>query len=230
MRKEISSLIKQVLKTFLVLCIFLIVPSLLFLLLKNYNFDYGIYNNLLVNIFIFLLLILIFSETLISDFKDFKKNAKKYIKISLKYYILGFLIMIISNFIINFIIFNGSISGNEEAVRKALIEVPIIGLFLGGFVAPIIEELVFRKNFKDLFKNNIWIFAFVSTFVFAGLHVMTDFKGPLDLLYFIPYGALGFAFCITYYKTNNIYSSILMHVFHNTFVFSLLIMASKGFM
>jgi len=52
---------------------------------------------------------------------------------------------------------------------------------------------------------------------------------PFDwkqLLYIFPYGALGFAFGYIYRKTNNIYSTIFIHFWHNFLTVGLLLLAS----
>ena len=37
-----------------------------------------------------------------------------------------------------------------------------------------------------------------------------------DLIYLIPYGSLGVCFALLYYKTDNIFSSIVVHSLHNS--------------
>ena len=51
----------------------------------------------------------------------------------------------------------------------------------------------------------------------------------LDLLYLIPYIALGAAFSLAYIKSNNIFTSYLIHLFHNSMTVLLVILA-LGFM
>lgn len=183
--------------------------------------------SLISNLFIILIIFAIFHKTIIKDFKDFKINWRKYMKITVKYWAIGLGVMMFSNLIINFFIFDGTIAGNEEAVRKMFIASPIIGLISAGLLAPMSEEMTFRLAFRNAFKNK-YVFAFLSTFVFAGLHVLTDFSTPLDLLYFVPYGSLGFAFALAYYKTDNIFSTMTMHMIHNTVSFSLILISYLG--
>ena len=47
------------------------------------------------------------------------------------------------------------------------------------------------------------------------MHVLGSGSG-LDYLYIIPYFALGAAFALLYYKTDNLFNSIIMHSMHNT--------------
>lgn len=212
-----------------VLLIFLFAPSLIKILLSISGIKLSPMLTLVIaNSIVLLILVLIFIRSIIKDFKDFKINYKKYLKFALKCWAIGLGVMMLSNLIINFIIFHGeSIAGNEESVRKLLLSSPILGMISASVIAPISEELTFRMGFKKLF-NKMLPFAFVSTFVFAGLHVITDFSSVLDLLYLIPYGSLGFAFAIAYYKTNNIFSTISMHMIHNFLTFGLVIISYLG--
>ena len=80
--------------------------------------------------------------------------------------------------------------------------------------APINEELTFRKSIRDAI-NNKWAYVLLSGIIFGGLHVISYVSSPLDLVYLIPYCSLGISFALLYYKTNNIFSSISMHMMHN---------------
>ena len=56
--------------------------------------------------------------------------------------------------------------------------------------------------------------ANVAGIVFGYLHV-ADASGLLQFLYIIPYSSLGVAFAVMYNKTNTVFTSISMHMFHN---------------
>ena len=65
------------------------------------------------------------------------------------------------------------------------------------------------------------IYIFLSGFIFALLHVLGQTSSYLDYIYIIPYMSLGIAFSSLYSKTDNIFSSISMHMFHNLFTIML---------
>ena len=121
--------------------------------------------------------------------------------------------MYVSNFFITFIL-HKQIAGNEETVRNYLAALPLLMTFNAVICAPINEELVFRKSFKDIFPNN-WIFTTMSGLIFGSLHVTSYITTASDIIYIIPYASLGFAFGLLYYKTDNIFSTITMHAMHN---------------
>lgn len=175
---------------------------------KSYVFYLTISNLILLAIFV-----LIYHKTLISDFKSFFKNFTKNIDTSLKYWSAGFAIMVISNLFITFVL-NKTIAGNEETVRNYIDTLPLFMIFNTVIYAPIVEELTFRKSIRDAISNK-WIYVITSGLIFGLLHIMGYITNLYDLVYLIPYGALGISFALLYYKTNNIWSTISMHAMHN---------------
>lgn len=166
------------------------------------------------NIVLLLILFLIFRKDLIREWKLFRKNPMRCLDTGLKYWLLGLGIMMVANAIITFGISLDQ-AANEQAVQGLISNQPWLMLINAGFIAPIVEELVFRKGFKNAFPNK-WLFITASALVFGSLHVITSMTSPLELLYIIPYGALGGAFAIAYQKTDTIYTSTIMHMLHNT--------------
>ena len=146
--------------------------------------------------------------------KDFRLNFKKYSKIAFNDWIIGFIIMYVSNiFIMRIIETTGQ---NEEAIQKLISATPIFAILLTTLFAPIIEEMIFRKNLQDCFKNKK-IFMILSRLIFGFIHVMGT-SNYLEYLLIIPYGALGVSFAHTLNETDNIYPSIMMHAIHNGFL------------
>ncbi len=142
---------------------------------------------------------------------DFKNNFVKYFKISVKNWFLGFIIMIISNIIINSFI--PGLGKNEEGVQQLITEIPIIAFIMTTVFAPFVEEMIFRKYLQDAIKNKT-AFMILSGLIFGLVHVM-GFDSWLEYILIIPYGALGFMFAKTLNETDNIYSTIMMHMLHN---------------
>lgn len=166
------------------------------------------------NICLLIILIIIYRRELIKEFKLFKKNLLENLDTGIKYWLIGLLVMMISNIIITYILGLNQ-AQNEQAVQKMINKMPIMMLITAGFIAPITEEITFRKTFKNTFLNK-YLFIILSGLVFGSMHVITSYSNPLELLYIIPYGSLGMAFATMYYKTDTIYTSISMHMLHNT--------------
>lgn len=201
--------------------------------LSNASLTAKVIFSFIVNLLFLLLMIIVYSKTLKKDFKSFFKDFFNNIEISIKYWLIGFVIMIVSNLII-VVITNGAIASNEEEVRKAIAISPIYMLFSVSVYAPLTEELLFRKGFRD-FINNKWLYIIASGCVFGSLHVLPTIIGSWavtksiifsELLFLVPYCSLGIAFAYTYYKTNNIFSTICMHSIHNTMAIILYLIGS----
>lgn len=161
---------------------------------------------------LYLILIIVISLFFIKDLvKDFHEFKKSNIKIAFKNWGLGFLCMFLSNLYLTY--FLGNIANNEASNRAFLTANPILAFLLMVFLAPALEELVFRLNVKKGFKNK-YVFCFASALLFGGMHLLSS-ASLIELLYIIPYGSLGFFFAKAYYETDNIYTSILAHSFHN---------------
>ena len=178
--------------------------------------------SLVSDVTFFILILFIYHEKLIKDFKEYFDNKfGDNFGESLKYWGTGFIIMIVSNLIIS-LITNGKLATNEEAVREMIKISPIIMAFEVSIYAPIVEELLFRDSIKKI-TNHKYIYPILSGLIFGFLHVITSIDSLVSLLYLIPYSALGIAFACLYRKTDNIFSSIIVHSIHNTYALLLLV-------
>ncbi len=171
---------------------------------------------------------LIFKKQIIKDFKEFKKNYKKYISIAFSYWIKGFFIMIVSNYILNIILKTGQSVNEMEniALIKGNILVHSLTVIL---IAPFLEELIFRMSFNKMTKNK-HIFALITGAIFGSIHIITSLSlnNPLNILLLIPYSAMGVALGYAYKETDNIFSSLSMHMIHNTLSIIIIIIGIKG--
>jgi len=177
-----------------------------------------IYNVVWEVIFI-LLIILIFKKEIQTAWTDMKKNHISYFKKYFKYYIIALIVMMVSNAYI-FMINGGNIAGNESNVRDMFAVAPIYTYISAVILAPILEELVFRLSLKNVLGNN-WLFIISSGLIFGGLHIISSYTGPMDLLYLIPYGSFGVAFGYILVKTQNIFVSMGFHFMHNGIIMAL---------
>ena len=173
-------------------------------------------------VLILCLILLIFNKKIKKDFDDILKNHKTYYSKSIKYYLVGLIIMVFSNTILA-LLTNGGIAGNEETVRAMFKMSPVYMYISAVLFAPVVEELVFRQGIRNICGKNI-IFIIVSGFLFGGLHVMSSISTTLDLFYIIPYSALGVVFAIMLYKTDNIFVSMGFHFMHNGILMAIQLM------
>ncbi len=167
------------------------------------------------------IIIFIYRKSLKSEIHDFKINGGHYIKNNIVYWAMGLIIMFSSNLLIAQIIPSGP--ANEQLVQGEILKYPLYMIWSACIFAPIIEEILFRKSLREIFPTNI-VFIVISGLLFGYIHTLANFGDPLELLYIIPYGALGSIFAYMYVKTKNIFVPIAFHAIHNTALVVLSIM------
>ena len=207
---------------FIGMSIFPYIPMELFnFRIDNLSQKMRILYSFLCDIGFMIIVFLIYKDKIIYEFKEYFKNFKDNFISSFKYYLIGFVIMVISNNLIS-IFFNEANAGNEDTVRNLIQLYPVYMLFSVSIYAPFIEEVIFRRCIKDIFlafkNNNLvkYLYIIVSGLIFAMMHILGQESAIIDYIYIIPYMALGCAFAAIYYKTDNLFTTIILHAFHNT--------------
>lgn len=209
----------------LLLIFILVLPlnQVISIILKDFGLPNTI-NTIISNIAFIVILYMFYFKDLNKEFKTYKNNLKKNIKTGIKYYFVGLLAMVFFNMALSMIL--KDISANENQVRDMLFSMPFLTMFSISIVAPLSEEIIFRKGLMPLLKNK-WIYALISGLLFGGAHLLSDTNFvPLDLLYILPYSSLGFVFALMNYETKTTYTSITMHAIHNTCTGLLLLLVS----
>lgn len=219
MKQKLKNLGKD---TLIIIAFFFIYTLGLYLL-------YSIYKNpndielqlidLIPLIFASIILCFIFRKELKTKFKDFFKNFKKNIKKYLPIYVIAYILVYISNNILINIV--GNMATNESVNQNSIILYPIKSFISVCLLAPLYEELLFRLNFKNLFKSK-WSYTIVTGIFFGSLHLIAA-TTTFELLYIIPYSILGMTLSYIYFDSDNIYNSIFIHSLNNTIQFILII-------
>lgn len=195
-------------------------------------------------------LIPIFFPIIKKDIKTFGQNQAFY----WKWTGLGILIMyggiIISGIIVSILTFwidTGGTSENQEVINTIMksggLNLVLISI-MTVILAPILEELIFRKALFGLFKHNTLKTVIISSIIFASIHVVpacltilleivTKDAKWIDLytefVYIFSYLGQAFAISYVYHKSNgNIIPSILIHFVNNfiSLIMNLLLMYS----
>ena len=167
------------------------------------------YSSVIVAIVLFIL----YRKDLKKEFRIFLKKPMDHLDNGFHYYGIGLIIMFISNFIITYFFRTGA--NNEEIVQQMISAFPLLMFLNACIIAPFNEEIVFRKTLKDVITSPA-IFATLSFLLFGFAHVIGSADSVFDVLYIIPYGALGAAFAFAYSKTETIFTSMAIHIIHNT--------------
>ncbi len=169
--------------------------------------------NFLSSLVFGIFLIIIYRKDLKKEWKIFKSKLSDNLDIGIKYWLIGLFFMMSTNILINLIWKSGTAT-NEQAVQKMITSLPFVMLLSAGILAPLNEEILFRKCFRDTFKNNI-VFALASGIFFGFLHVSTA-TTLSQFIYIVPYSCLGISFAVMYIKTKSVFTSMMMHMAHNS--------------
>lgn len=231
LEEKIWNKLKYIIKGIVVILIFWYSSYFRLIPIKLLNLDYNNLTNpakvalsLFSTILCLAIFFLMYRKDLKRDFKVFIKNKDDNIDICIRYWVIALVAMMAINFFLNFVLKAGG-ANNEHAVQKMIKAFPLFMFIDAGILAPIVEEIVFRKTLKDIFSNK-WLFVISSFLLFGGAHVISSATQFTDYLYIIPYGLLGASFALAYYKTNTLFSSIFMHMMHNTILVALSIITS----
>ena len=207
---------KKSIKYILVFFSYFLYEIYLYIFLKLLNIDINEFNDFNKNIALFTIDIIYLVLLYIFMKKELKKDRKKFDKRNIiKYlpiYILGILLMGISNSIITNIT-GVAISDNEEKIRSMIKVFPIYMFFSSVINAPFVEEIIFRKC-TDIFKDKR-LYIIISGTLFGLIHVASSSTSVNDLLMGIPYIIMGIDFAYIYVKSNNIFTTMALHSMHN---------------
>lgn len=236
MVKGFSEKIINFIKLMVIIFLFFNINWIFSVLLSLINIDIDTLNKSVIIIvdlvmqFTFVVFIfLMYKNSIIKDFKDYKNNFKKCFNICLKFFWIFFLIKIGSS-IISYAIggilnINVDVSENQNLINEMTSKAPIIMLFSASFIAPFIEESTFRLGLKKIISNSK-VFIITSGLIFGLIHIFpTQLDISLALLQSITYVAMGFALAYFYEKYKNIWFPITIHMLNNLISVIFLILA-----
>ena len=181
------------------------------------QYSYNFYS-IALEITMLVIIYYIFEKEIKLALKDLKENHQKYVDKYFKVYLIGITIMILSNILINNL--GGGMSENETIIRDEFKLYPIYTYISAVFLAPLLEEFIFRLGFKAMINNNI-IYIIISGLIFGSLHLIGTKIDHLLPVYLISYSSCGWAFAYMMSKSNNILISTSFHFMHNGLLMSL---------
>lgn len=168
-----------------------------------------------------IILFFIYRKDIIKDFNNFKKNYKNILFTAIKFWIIGYLSLTLSSSIIMKII---NYIGNNQTSLESMISANKLYMVISvAIFTPFVEELIFRKSIRDFCKKDL-LFIIISGLIFGYMHVMTE-TVLINYLLLIPYALFGSIFAKAYVETDNIFTSIFMHMLHNSFALLILFLA-----
>ena len=182
------------------------------------------------SILIFILVLFVYFDKFKNDFIYAKKNIGSVIRKIFLYFIIFMIIKYIVSFISVIICMilgydvNSITSVNQDMIESYVKTYPLLMTFSAAIFAPFYEEGIFRLGFKKAIKNK-WLFIIISGSIFGLMHVFPLEQGvtlAVGLIQSITYVTMGIVFSFIYYKTDNIYYTIGIHLLNN--LISILVM------
>lgn len=151
--------------------------------------------------------------------EEFKKFIKKF-KTNFLYIIIAFFSLLFILYILGLIFdFFGYESNpeNQKEIENMYKYYKIHVIIASVFLAPLVEEIVYRKSVFGLINHKIKIF--LSGFIFGLIHIISDPNLYTNFSYeiwnLIPYIVPGIVLAYTYYKSDNLLNTILIHMIYN---------------
>lgn len=206
--------------------LFLFMGKFISLIFNKLNFDINsfsfadlAYSEVLISLLLGIILFSIYQKILINDWYEFKKNLKNNLKKCL--YLFGILIgvKLLSSIIIYLFGINLGInivqSENQSVINLLLKSAPVMMFISAIFLAPFVEEVIFRLGLKKVIKSET-LFIILSGFIFGLMHIFpTDINITLALVQSITYVSIGVLLAYYYVKYKNIYFIIIVHSLNN---------------
>ena len=173
----------------------------------------SIYLTLIADLILMLIIIWIYFAGLKENIGELKKNFKKLFLQGGKLFILGFIVYtIVSSIFV--VLFPEGTNANTNSLLNIFDNSPVLLLISTVFYYPIVEELVFKKNFKELLTNK-WFFVVTTAIINASFEVVLSYQNVYNLVNIIPtavfYGTLSYM----YYETDNIFVPVIYRMFYN---------------
>ena len=200
--------------TVLSLIFFLVISRNLLTLRENQLYIYESLSELLLSTSLALLIISCYLSDCSNDTKDFKTNYK----LILVFGIIGFIIIF---FVDEFSAFIASLVNIGEATNQQTIvdqlhrNGAVFVIISSVIVAPILEELIFRKVLFKIIKNGK-VALVVSSLLFGLMHLVSEPSFLSGMIHGISYIGAGFVFGLIYLKTKkNVYTPIIAHFLTN---------------
>lgn len=177
------------------------------------------YIDCLVELIYAIIIYLLYRNCFRIDFKELKSGFKKYISEILKYFALFMVIKIASALLTSVVGFALGVeigeSENQNIIVSLTSSAPIMMLISAAFLAPIVEEGIFRLAFRKVI-NNKYLFMIISGLLFGFMHIFpTELPMSVALTYSITYVTMGVYLAYVYVKTDNIWFSIIIHLLNN---------------
>ena len=217
---------KNILKFILGIAIFLIIyhvlPNPIGSIITKLPFSAGnktLLLNLVIELLAIIVIVIIYHKDLKKNLDNLLKNKSDNAKKIIIYLYYTFIFVVLANsLIIN--LTSKQIPTNESLNRKLTTINPLLSFVVSCLIGPLCEELIYRYQFKDVFKNKI-IFIIFTGLLFGASHLELDLNiaNYQNLLFIFSYAGVGMILAKCYLDTDSIFGSTLTHMLYNTICF-----------
>lgn len=222
--------IYNLLKLFLCLLFFFFFSEIVVFIFNIFNIDLtklsmkgkSVYQ-FIMSLLIFIMLLVVYFKNIKKDAIEFKKDLRKNIIYVIKLFFIFMIVKIGVAFLSSFIMVvlkmdvNSITSVNQSALEDFIKVSPLIMVITTGFIGPFYEEGLFRLGFRKVIGNK-FLFVIISGFVFGLMHIFPLSEGvslTLGIIQSISYVTMGIFLACVYAKTDNIFTSIGVHLLNN---------------
>ena len=198
-----------------VVLLYFIWPYFISAILSGFNItgDASWYSRLIANFLLLFLIVIIYLESIKIDLKKLRKDFKKLYFKAGKIFLIGFVIYTIVSAVVVELVPNG-LNESVDSLLHIYDKTPFLLLLSTVVYYPIVEELVFKKTFKDFIKSK-WMFIIITAFINGAFEIMLSYTSVINLINIIPaivfYGMLSYI----YYDTDNVIVSISFRMMYN---------------
>lgn len=180
--------------------------------IKEWGADHVMLMEVLLFGILFVMVLVLLRKELVRDFKLLMHNFVTYNNFVARGFFWIMVLNLATGVILNKIV-------HETSENQALLnEMPLwFMIIFGTFIGPMVEEGVYRGILGKFIKNKV-VFVIISALLFAAMHVVTFTslpETPLQYLFLIQYGVMGVVLAVNYKRTNNIFSSYIVHMLMN---------------
>lgn len=190
-------------KSILVIISYFALPYVISLISKSNMIDTMLY---LLYAFI---LIFLYKQVFISDFKDIKKNWKKYLMRMLISIVLIFVSMVLINLIVGVLFNVKEISENDFSLLTTFKENSLVVVLLTCIYYPLVEGIIFRKSVRDIIDNK-WFFIMFSAIFYFFFNIVYTSMSFSNIMSSVCYLSTMMIVSHFYWKTNNFTLSVLV--------------------
>ena len=198
-------------KSILVIISYFALPYVIALISKSNLIDIMLY---LLYAFI---LIFLYKQVFISDFKDIKKNWKKYLIHMLISIVLIFVSMVLINLIVGVLFNVKEISENDFSLLTTFKENSLVVVLLTCIYYPLVEGIIFRKSVRDIIDSK-WFFIMFSAIFYFFFNIVYTSMSFSNIMSSVCYLSTMMIVSHFYWKTNNFTLSVLVMSIFNLVV------------